>query len=60
MALPKRRHSRSRQNMRRAHQKFIVPAVTTCSHCSQPKLSHRVCQNCGYYDGRETIQPKEA
>jgi hypothetical protein len=26
-----------------------------CDHCNQPKLPHRVCLNCGYYDKEEIV-----
>jgi large subunit ribosomal protein L32 len=59
MAVPKRRISSSRRDMRRSHHTLnaVVPGV--CSHCKQPKLSHRICPSCGYYDGKEVISIKE-
>ncbi|HVP38348.1 MAG TPA: 50S ribosomal protein L32 [Candidatus Saccharimonadales bacterium] len=60
MALPKRRHSRTRGRKRRTHWVLSAPAVVPCSHCSQPKRPHRVCPNCGYYDGEEIQEPKNA
>ena len=58
MAVPKRRMSRSRQGARRSHH-FIKPTqIQYCGHCEQPVLPHRVCPNCGYYQGRE-VQAKE-
>ncbi|NIR49486.1 50S ribosomal protein L32 [candidate division KSB1 bacterium] len=59
MALPKRRHSKSRRNKRRTHWKLKAPTVVECSHCHQPKLPHRACPNCGYYKGRSVFIPKE-
>ncbi|HDR05362.1 MAG TPA: 50S ribosomal protein L32 [Candidatus Marinimicrobia bacterium] len=59
MALPKRRHSHTRGAKRRTHYKFAVPMVVNCSHCEQPKLPHHVCPNCGYYNGKPVITPKE-
>jgi large subunit ribosomal protein L32 len=41
--------------MRRSHHRLDVPALNPCPHCRQPRLSHRVCPNCGQYDGREVI-----
>ena len=38
--------------------KLAVPAVHPCSHCSQPKRPHRICPNCGYYDGEEIVASK--
>ncbi|RMD93800.1 MAG: 50S ribosomal protein L32 [Calditrichaeota bacterium] len=59
MALPKRRHSKSRRDKRRTHWKVAAPTVVECDHCHQPKLPHRACPNCGYYGGRSVFIPKE-
>ncbi len=60
MALPKRRHSKSRRDKRRANWNSSVPPITECSNCHQPKLSHRACPNCGYYKGRSIFLPRES
>ena len=57
MAVPKRRHSSTRGKKRRTHWKLRQPGTQSCSHCSSPKQSHRVCPQCGYYDGEEIVQP---
>ena len=31
------------------------PSLTLCSKCGKPVLSHTVCDNCGYYNGKEVI-----
>ncbi|MCK5521443.1 MAG: 50S ribosomal protein L32 [Candidatus Marinimicrobia bacterium] len=59
MAHPKRKQSHARGAKRRTHYKFAAPTVNICSHCGQPKLPHHVCPNCGYYNGRPVITPKE-
>jgi len=55
MANPKRRHSTSRQNKRRAHWKLRSPRLVLCPECKQPRLPHRVCAFCGYYNGIQII-----
>lgn len=60
MALPKKKTSKSRQGKRRSHLKLAQPAMDTCPHCHSPKLSHRVCPNCGWYGDREAIEVKPA
>lgn len=60
MALPKKRTSKSRQGKRRSHDKLTLPAMDTCPHCHSPKLSHRVCPTCGWYNDREAIEVKPA
>jgi large subunit ribosomal protein L32 len=55
MAVPKRRKTRSKMRMRRAHWRTEAPAYSSCPQCRQPKLPHRVCRNCGYYAGRQVV-----
>ncbi len=55
MANPKRRHSTSRQNKRRAQWKLSGPRLAPCPQCKQPKLPHFMCGNCGYYNGKEIV-----
>ncbi|HDI00189.1 MAG: 50S ribosomal protein L32 [Candidatus Latescibacterota bacterium] len=59
MALPKRKHSRSRRDKRRANWKAKAPTVVSCKHCGQPRLAHSACPNCGYYGNRQVVIPKE-
>ena len=30
-----------------------------CPHCHEYVEAHRVCKNCGFYDGKEVIAQKE-
>ncbi|MBU1702491.1 MAG: 50S ribosomal protein L32 [Candidatus Eisenbacteria bacterium] len=55
MALPKRRHSNTRQRKRRTHWKLARPSTSSCARCGQPKRSHRICPHCGYYRGQEMV-----
>lgn len=57
-AVPKRRISRTRRDKRRTHWKLKRPALSTCSHCGQATMPHRVCVSCGYYRAREYIKPE--
>jgi large subunit ribosomal protein L32 len=60
MAVPKRRTSHARQGKRRSHLHLKPLQVQYCSNCEQPVLPHRVCGNCGFYQGREVVaQEKE-
>ena len=53
MALPKRRTTRMKRNMRRAnHDKVAAPTIIPCPNCAAMCRPHRVCGSCGYYDGR--------
>ena len=60
MATPKRRHSKSRRNKKRAHQALPLKALSECPNCHQPKPLHRVCPSCGYYKGNQVMEVKEA
>lgn len=56
MANPKRRSSNSRTGKRRTHWKLRKPAFNECLNCGQQKRPHRVCSNCGYYNGRAVVE----
>ena len=61
MALPKRRHSKTRRDKRRAnHARAPRPATVVCGHCGQAKRPHRVCPHCGHYKGEEVLLVKES
>ncbi|MBI3459418.1 50S ribosomal protein L32 [Candidatus Acetothermia bacterium] len=55
MGVPKKRRSSSEKAKHRGYIKLARVTISECSHCHQPKLPHRVCENCGYYDGKEVI-----
>lgn len=57
MAVPKRKKGRAKTHSRRsANSTVVVPAVSECPQCHAPKLPHRVCPECGYYNGREVVE----
>ncbi len=56
MAVPKRRTSKSKRNMRRSQSKLTVPHLVPCPQCHELKPTHRVCLNCGYYKDREAVK----
>jgi len=58
MGVPKRRVSHARQGERRSHLAIKLPDLEECPHCHERKLPHRVCPNCGYYQGRLAVPPK--
>lgn len=57
MAVPKQKQSHSRTNKRRSQHKITPPRLSSCPQCQAPRLPHRVCSECGYYDGREIYSP---
>ena len=57
MAVPKSKVSKARRDKRRSSVwKLKVPGMVECPQCHEMKLSHRVCKNCGYYDGKEVVK----
>lgn len=58
MPLPKKRHSKARGRRRRTHWKLGGLNLAPCPQCKQPKLSHKVCPICGYYNKRQAIEIK--
>jgi large subunit ribosomal protein L32 len=60
MAVPKRRQSKSRSAIRRAQvMKRSPPHSVPCPRCGEPKLSHRLCNSCGYYRDRMVIEKQD-
>ena len=55
MAVPKKKMSRSRTRRRKAMWKVSAPTTTICPECNAPTLPHRVCMECGSYNGREVF-----
>ena len=57
MAVPKKRTSRRRRDMRRAHDALqFTAAVEGCTECGELKLRHRVCESCGTYRGMQILE----
>ena len=55
MAVPRKKVTRAKRNMRRAHDRLSTPHLIECDNCHEPKLPHHVCGECGYYGGREVV-----
>ncbi|HET9613523.1 MAG TPA: 50S ribosomal protein L32 [Candidatus Limnocylindrales bacterium] len=60
MGVPKRRVSHARQGERRAHLALSVPELVECDHCHEMRRPHHACPNCGWYNGRQAIELKQA
>ncbi len=57
MAVPKRRVSKTRRDKRRSNVwKLDAPTLTKCPKCNEYKRPHRLCANCGFYNGREVVK----
>lgn len=58
MPVPKRKQSKSRRDMRRAHDALVAPShLVKCENaeCGAYKERHRVCKKCGTYRGRKVF-----
>jgi large subunit ribosomal protein L32 len=56
VAVPKRKTSKAKTGSRKsANMKMGAPGLSTCPQCHEPKLPHRVCPTCGYYDGKDVV-----
>ena len=53
MAVPKKKVSKSRRDMRRSHHALKTSAYVECKNCGEQTRPHHVCTSCGHYDGRE-------
>jgi large subunit ribosomal protein L32 len=60
MAVPKRKTSPSKRNMRRSHDALKVEAFQECPNCGELKRPHHVCGSCGHYDKREVVASAES
>ena len=60
MAVPKKKTSPSRRNMRRSHHALSAPAYAECPDCGELKRPHHLCPSCGHYDGREVVPQPDA
>lgn len=51
--------SKSKKGMRRAHHAVTGANITRCPKCSQSKLPHRICANCGYVNKSISLAVEE-
>lgn len=56
MPNPKRRLSKSKRHKRRTHHVLHLSSFSKCPRCNQLKMPHRVCGNCGYYQGKAVVK----
>jgi large subunit ribosomal protein L32 len=60
VGVPKRRTTRSKRDMRRAHHDRVdAPTIVPCPHCGAMMVPHRVCESCGHYAGRKVKEKAE-
>ena len=57
MPVPKRRTSIAKARSRRAaNMKYNLRSFAYCQDCSEPKLNHHLCCNCGKYAGKQIMK----
>ena len=57
----KRKTSKARRDLRRSSGwKLEAPALTKCGQCGELILAHRVCDSCGYYNGKQVLKKQDA
>ena len=59
MAVPKRKTSKSRRNMRRSHHKIKSVNIIEDKKSGEFRLSHHVDLKSGLYKGRKVFDPKK-
>jgi large subunit ribosomal protein L32 len=60
MAVPKSKITKSRRNMRRAHDRLPSGVYEECANCGELKRPHHVCNACGNYNDREVVKAEDA
>lgn len=58
MAVPKKKVSKSKRDMRRSHLAITPMNVVECPNCGESKLPHHLCKTCGMYNGRQILKDK--
>ena len=58
MAVPKRKTSVSKRNMRRSHNSLKKLNVVLDKDSGEPRLSHKIDLSTGMYKGREILKKK--
>ena len=58
MAVPKRKTSPSKRNMRRSHDAIKGLNIVEDKESGEPRLSHRIDLSIGMYNGRQVLKQK--
>tara|TARA_Y100000741_G_C18142153_1_gene513574 strand:+ start:534 stop:725 length:192 start_codon:yes stop_codon:yes gene_type:complete len=59
MAVPKRKTSPSKRNMRRSHDSLKSINIIEDNESGEPRLSHRIDLSTGMYNGRQILKNKK-
>ena len=60
MAVPKRKTSKSKRNMRRSHDSINLINIIEDKESGEPRLSHKIDLSTGVYNGKQIIKRKES
>ena len=60
MAVPKRKTSKSKRDMRRSHDALKSINIIEDKESGEPRISHRLDLSTGMYNGRQIIKKKES
>ena len=60
MAVPKRKTSPSKRNMRRSHDSIKYLNIIEDKDSGEPRLSHRLDLSTGMYNGKQILKKKES
>ncbi len=55
MAVPQNKVTKSKRNMRRAHDALVAGNPNECANCGELKRPHHVCSSCGHYNDMEVV-----
>ncbi|MDR1950100.1 MAG: 50S ribosomal protein L32 [Spirochaetaceae bacterium] len=59
MAVPRSKTSKARTHRRQSiNMRLTAPNLVECSSCGNRVLLHRVCPKCGFYRGKQVINPE--
>ena len=60
MAVPKRKTSKSKKNLRRSHDSIELINIIEDKNSGEPRLSHTIDLSTGIYNGKQIIKKKES
>tara|TARA_B100000579_G_C22271767_1_gene594149 strand:- start:81 stop:272 length:192 start_codon:yes stop_codon:yes gene_type:complete len=60
MAVPKRKTTPSKRNMRRSHDSIKNLNIIEDKESGEPRVSHRIDLSTGMYNGRQVLKPKSS
>ena len=49
------KHTKGKRNRIRSHHALKPGRFVACGHCAKVKSPHKICENCGWYAGRQVI-----